>query len=114
MENLLRRYNGDLYNFDNIESHSAGARESKDGSDPTANFSASSQRKFAADDDFDSYSKAINFHDGYTEDDAVRCLRSFSPALLRRKILNCHTTSSLSQINTAKVTFIRKVILLSL
>ena len=85
MENLLRRYNGDLYNFDNIESHSAGARESKDGSDPTANFSASSQRKFAADDDFDSYSKAINFHDGYTEDDARAMFKILQSRLAKKE-----------------------------
>lgn len=72
MENLLRRYNGqeDMYSFDSIESHSAGARENKDGTDPTAGFSASGQRKFAQDDDFEGYKQAINVHDGYTEDDA--------------------------------------------
>ena len=89
MENLLRRYNGqeDMYNFDNIESHSAGAREDKDGNDPTANFSASSQRKFAADDDFDSYSKAINFHDGYTEDDARAVFKILQSRLAKKEDL---------------------------
>lgn len=72
MENLLRRYNGqeNMYTFDNIESHSAGARENTDGTDEVANYSASDQRKFAVDDDFDAYKKAVNIHDKYTEDDA--------------------------------------------
>ena len=86
MENLLRRYNGqeDMYNFDNIESHSAGARENTDGSDPTANFSASGQRKYAVDDDFEGYKQAVNFHDGYTEDDARATFKAIQARLARQ------------------------------
>ena len=55
MEDLLRRYNGDLYNFDNIYSHSAGER---DGEDPLSQLSASKQRKFALDGDLDGFMAA--------------------------------------------------------
>lgn len=87
MENLLRKYNNnpDFYSFDNIESHSAGDRESADGSDPIANFSASGQRKFAVDDDFDSYKQAVNFHDGYTEDDARAIFKMIQARLAKKE-----------------------------
>ena len=38
MEDLLRRYNGNLYEFDNIYSHSAGERD-EDSDDPIAQLS---------------------------------------------------------------------------
>ena len=61
MEDLLRRYNGDLYQFDNIYSHSAGERdESKSGDDPIAQLSASGQRKFAMDGDFDGFKGGLD------------------------------------------------------
>ena len=87
MENLLRRYNKnpDFYDFDNIESHSAGARENKDGNDPTAGFSASGQRKYAMDDDFDGYRQAVNFHDGYTEDDARATFKMLQARLAKKE-----------------------------
>ena len=87
MENLLRRYNGkeDMYTFDNIESHSAGAREDAKGDDPTANFSASRQRKFAQDDDFEGYKQALNLHDGYTEDDARAIFKILQARLMKRE-----------------------------
>ena len=56
MEDLLRRYNGNLYDFDNIYSHSAGER---DGDDLISQLSASKQRKFAADDDFDGFADGL-------------------------------------------------------
>ena len=67
MEDLLRRYNGDLYNFDNIYSHSAGER---DGDDFLSQLSASKQRKFALDDDFDGFSQGITTGKDFSDDDA--------------------------------------------
>ena len=67
MEDLLRRYNGNLYNFDNIYSHSAGERE---GDDFLSQLSASKQRKFAMDDDFEGFSNGIMTGENFTEDDA--------------------------------------------
>ena len=69
MEDLLRRYNGNLYQFDNIYSHSAGDRDEKS-DDPIARLSASGQRKFAQNDDFDGFAQGIDLSDGYTEEDA--------------------------------------------
>ncbi len=44
MEDLLRRYNGNLYDFDNIYSHSAGERD-EESDDPIMNLSASKLRR---------------------------------------------------------------------
>ena len=50
MEDLLRKYNGNLYNFDNIYSHSAGERDEEGlGDNPIAQLSASKMRKHAMD-----------------------------------------------------------------
>jgi hypothetical protein len=70
MEDLLRRYNGDLYNFDNIYSHSAGDRDATP-ADPIAGLSASGQRKFAMDDDFDGFKQGLDIGENYTEEDAA-------------------------------------------
>lgn len=67
MEDLLRRYNGDLYNFDNIYSHSAGER---DGESLLSQLSASKQRKFALDDDLDGFRQGIMTGKNFTDDDA--------------------------------------------
>ena len=69
MEDLLRKYNGDLYQFDNIYSHSAGDRD-ENSDDPIARLSASGQRKFAQNDDYEGFSQGIDLSDGYTEEDA--------------------------------------------
>jgi len=69
MEDLLRRYNGNLYDFDNIYSHSAGERD-EDSEDPIAALSASGQRKSAMGGDFDSFLGGIGLNDQYTENDA--------------------------------------------
>ena len=53
MENVLRKYNGNLYDFDNIYGHSAGERE---GEDDIENMSASKLRNFAMNDDFEGFS----------------------------------------------------------
>ena len=67
MEDLLRRYNGDLYNFDNIYSHNAGDR---DGDSLLSQLSASKQRKFALDDDFNGFSNGVLTGENFTEKDA--------------------------------------------
>jgi len=69
MEDLLRKYNGDLYDFKGIYSHSAGPRDEKS-DDPVARLSASGQRKYAMDDDFDGFKQGLDLNDTYTEDDA--------------------------------------------
>ena len=69
MEDLLRKYNGNLYQFDNIYSHSAGDRD-ENSDDPIARLSASGQRKFAQDDDYDSFSQGLDIGKDYTEEDA--------------------------------------------
>lgn len=69
MEDLLRKYNGNLYNFDNIYSHSAGERDD-DADDPISQLSASKQRKAALNDDFDGFAGGLRLNDQYTEEDA--------------------------------------------
>ena len=69
MEDLLRRYNGNLYNFDNIYSHSAGERD-EDSEDPIAQLSASRQRKMAMDGDLDGFAQGLGIGENYTMDDA--------------------------------------------
>lgn len=69
MEDVLRKYNGNLYNFDNIYSHSAGDRDEKS-EDPIARLSASGQRKYALDNDFDGFKGGLGIGDTYTEEDA--------------------------------------------
>ena len=87
MENLLRKYNNnpDFYSFDNIESHSAGERDDATGNDPIANYSASNQRKYAQDDDFESYKQAVNIGDSYTEDDARATFKMLQARLAQKQ-----------------------------
>jgi hypothetical protein len=71
MENLLRKYNGDLYDFDNIFAHSAGDRDELGiEDDPIAKMSASRQRKAAQNDDFDGFMDGILTHGKFSKDDA--------------------------------------------
>jgi len=58
MEDLLRRYNGNLYNFKNIYSHSAGDRDEAS-DDPIAKLSASGQRRFAMNNDFEKFAEGM-------------------------------------------------------
>ena len=71
-ENLIRRYNGELYNFDNIYTHSAGSRDDiGTGDDPIAKLSASKMRKFAQDDNFEEFQGGLpEFNKDYTMEDA--------------------------------------------
>lgn len=71
MEDLLRRYNGNLYNFDNIYSHSAGERDEEGlGDDPIAKLSASKMRNFAGSDDFEGFLGGMPTNDSFGEEDA--------------------------------------------
>jgi hypothetical protein len=71
MENLLRKYNGDLYDFDSIFAHSAGDRDELGiEDDPIAKMSASRQRKAAQNDDFDGFMDGILTHGSFSKDDA--------------------------------------------
>ena len=70
MEDLLRRYNGNLYNFDNIYSHSAGMRDEEGaGDDLIAKLSASKLRGIAGKGDFEGFLGGMPQHDKFTEDD---------------------------------------------
>lgn len=57
IEDLLRKYNGQLYNFKNIYSHSSG-----DGSDENNDFSGSKQRRLAMNGDFDKFKEGIKLN----------------------------------------------------
>ena len=71
MENLLRKYNGNLYDFRNIYSHSAGDRDELGiEDDPIAKISASKQRRAAQGGDFDGFMEGMLLHDQFTMDDA--------------------------------------------
>ena len=71
MEALLRKYNGDLYDFGNIYSHSAGNRDELGlEDDPIAKLSASKQRRAAQNDDFDGFMGGMLTHDKFKEEDA--------------------------------------------
>ena len=71
MEDLLRKYNGDLYDFRNIYSHSAGNRDELGlEDDPIAKQSASKQRRAAQNNDFDGFMEGILTHKGFKEEDA--------------------------------------------
>ena len=94
MEDLLRRYNGQLYNFDNIYSHSAGERLESEADDLgqqdtsgmsdkakeelkrkifLAKLSASKMRGFAGNNDFESFSQGLPIDKkGFTMDDAKK------------------------------------------
>ena len=69
VENLLRKYQGNLYDFDNIYTHSAGERDEV-GEDPISKMSASRQRRAVDNDDFDGFMEGILTHDGFGEKDA--------------------------------------------
>ena len=56
-ENLATKYNGELYNFDDIRVVSAGVRDSD--AEGVEGMSASKMRKAVADDDFESFKKGV-------------------------------------------------------
>ena len=73
-ENLATKYNGELYNFDNIRVISAGVRDAD--AEGVEGMSASKMRKAVMDDDYDSFRKGTpkELNDGDTKAlfDAVR------------------------------------------
>jgi hypothetical protein len=78
MEDLLRRYNGDLYNFDNIYSHSAGERDQEDF---ISQLSGSGQRKLALNNDYEGFADGIIQNENFTQEDVKRlfdAIRTFS------------------------------------
>jgi hypothetical protein len=71
MENLLRKYNGNLYDFKDIYSHSAGDRDELGLSDdPIAKLSASRQRRAAQNDDYDGFMEGMLLNKSFKEEDA--------------------------------------------
>ena len=71
MENLLRKYNGDLYDFKDIYAHSAGDRDELGLSDdPIAKMSASRQRRAAQNDDYDGFMEGMLLNKSFKEEDA--------------------------------------------
>ena len=73
-ENLAQKYNGDLYNFDQIRVISAGVRDAD--AEGVEGMSASKMRKAVADDDFETFKKGtpskLNLADTQAVFDAVR------------------------------------------
>lgn len=69
MEDLLRKYNGDLYNFENVYTHSAGDRDI-DPEDFIGNLSGSGMRKMALGDNFESFSQGLPIGENFTKEDA--------------------------------------------
>ena len=78
MEDLLRRYNGDLYDFENIYSHSAGDRDA-DSEDALEGLSASKMRGFADKDDFESFKEGVKITDGqdFDPEELFKALKMF-------------------------------------
>ena len=71
MENLLRKYNGDLYDFKDIYAHSAGDRDELGlTDDPVAKMSASKQRRAAQNDDYDGFMEGMLLNKSFKEEDA--------------------------------------------
>jgi len=86
MEDLLRKYNGDLYQFDNIYSHSAGERdEEMDGDDPIAKLSASGQRKSVMNGDFDGFLGGLGIGESYTEEDAKELFNALRQYMVKNE-----------------------------
>ena len=86
MEDLLRKYNGNLYNFDNIYSHSAGERdENMEGDDPIAKLSASRQRKAAMNGDFDGFAEGLGIGEGYTMEDAKELFQNLRQFMVKNE-----------------------------
>ena len=69
MEDVLRKYNGDLFNFENIYSHNAGDRE-VDADDFLGNLSGSGMRKMALGDKFDDFLSGMPTDKNFSKDDA--------------------------------------------
>ena len=85
MEDLLRKYNGQLYNFKNIYSHSAGERNSE-AEDPIAKLSASGQRRFAMNDDFEKFAEGMKIDKkNFTMQDAKRLFQQLRMFMVKNE-----------------------------
>ena len=70
MEDLLRKYNGQLYDFNNIFAHSAGNRDDLGiEDDPIAKISASKLRRAAQNGDMDGFKEGMLTHKGFGDKD---------------------------------------------
>jgi hypothetical protein len=74
MENLLRKYNGNLYDFENIYSHSAGDR---DQDDPLSQMSASKLRKAAQNNDYDGFMEGMPQTKGFDPKELFEAVQTF-------------------------------------
>ena len=73
IENLLRKYNGDLFDFRNIYAHSAGERDQED---PLSQMSASKLRAHAQRGDMDGFAEGMPIGKGFTMDDAKELMQA--------------------------------------
>lgn len=85
MEDLLRRYNGNLYNFKNIYSHSAGERDEKS-DNPISKLSASAQRRAVMSGDFEKFKEGLKIgKKGFTMQDAQRLFDSLKMFMVKNE-----------------------------
>ena len=80
-DSLSQKYNGELYNFDSIETISAGERDAD--SEGVEGMSASKMRKAAAENDFETFRSGIP--DNVSDEDAKNIMKSVRSAM---KIVN--------------------------
>ena len=111
MEDLLRKYNGNLYNFENIYSHSAGERmegeaeemgqqDTSKMSDKAkeelkrkiflAKLSASKMRGFVGKGDMESFSQGLPIGKNFTMDDAERLFKAVQMFSQKNEDYNRH------------------------
>ncbi|UYA57675.1 bifunctional NadR-like protein [Synechococcus phage S-CREM1] len=76
-QNLAQKYNGSLYNFNNIQVISAGERDAD--AEDVSGMSASKMRKAAMDDDFESFKKGIP--DTLKDPDKEKLFRTLQDAM---------------------------------
>ena len=93
IEDLLRKYNGELYDFENIYSHSAGDRTMQ--GDMIQSMSASKQRAAVQNDDFDKFNEGILNHKGYTMDDAKKLFQDLQMYMQKNEEWDWETTRDL-------------------
>ncbi len=76
MEDLIRRYNGDMYEFYNIYSHTAGDR-SPNSEDPLAQLTSSKLRKHAMNNDFDQFKEGTDMGNNFDPKALFQALQMF-------------------------------------
>ena len=75
---MLRKYNGNLYDFDNIYSHSAGERDEDDeGENLIAQLSASKLRRAAQNDDFDGFMGGMPSAKGFDPKELFKAIQMY-------------------------------------